>query len=346
MKKITALLLVSIALLSCKKETQTVTKVDPKTGKTVTVEVPADSVKEVAAVPAIKDSLGVYRQSFKLEKGKTYPLVTVQKDNQKITAPNGESQSGTSETRDEMSFTVNDFKNGVYDITINLLGKKSSQTANGKTVTVDTKAAEPKEEQLKMMWKVQKALVGNKLQMKMKEDGEVVSITGFDPIYKKVTDAVSGTLKDAAQKKAFESSFKESFGEAAIKEQFTKNLKLIPAKGVKVGETWSESENASPDGSVKLTTTYKLLSVGNGIAEIGVSGGIPKKTEKNTPQKGLTHSMTSELSQNGTITLDQNTGWVQNQKITVKTSQSETLSDGKQSQTMKSSGTSTVTVNP
>lgn len=345
MKKITALLLVSIAMLSCKKETQTVTKVDPKTGKTITVEVPSDSIKEVAETPAIKDSLGVYKQSFKLEKGKTYPLVTLQQDKQSITAPNGQSQSGTSETRDEMSFKVNDFKNGVYDITINLLGKKSTQTANGQTVTVDTKGVEPKEEQLKMMYKVQKALVGNTLQMKMKENGDVVSITGFDPIYTKINAAVAGTLKDAKQKKAFESSFKESFSEASIKEQFTKNLKLIPAKGVKVGGTWTETENATLDGSVKLTTTYKLLSVGNGIAEINVSGGIPKKTEKNA-QNGITHSMSSELSQSGTITLDQNTGWVQKQNISVKTNQTETMSDGKQSQSMKSSSTSTVKVNP
>ncbi len=345
MKKITALLLVSIAMLSCKKETQTVTKVDPTTGKTVTVEVPSDSVKEVAKIPAIKDSLGIYKQSFKLEKGKTYPLITVQQDKQNVTAPNGETQSGTSENRDEMSFTVNDFKDGVYSITINLLGKKSSQTANGKTVSVDTKAAEPKDEQLKMMYKVQKALVGNTLEMKMKENGDVVSITGFDPIYKKVNAAVAGTLKDANQKKAFEQSFKQTFSEASIKEQFSQNLKIIPAKGVKVGETWTDTENASPDGSVKLTTTYKLLSVGNGVAEISVSGGIPKKTDKNA-QNGITHSMTAELSQNGTIKLDQNTGWVQQQNISIKTNQTETMSDGKQSQTMKSSSTSTVKVNP
>ena len=64
MKKITALALISIALVSCKKETQTITKVDPATGKTVTVEVPVgDSAKiektNVAAA-AIKDSLGLY----------------------------------------------------------------------------------------------------------------------------------------------------------------------------------------------------------------------------------------------------------------------------------------------
>ena len=67
MKKITAIALLSIALISCKKETKTVTKVDPKTGKTVTVEVPVEE-KETAKVenPAIKDSLGVYKTTFKL----------------------------------------------------------------------------------------------------------------------------------------------------------------------------------------------------------------------------------------------------------------------------------------
>ncbi|MBE2273041.1 MAG: hypothetical protein IAE62_02095 [Flavobacteriales bacterium] len=348
MKKITAIALISIALVSCKKETKTITKVDPATGKTITVEVPADSVKTeiaTAVTPAIKDSLGVYTQTFKLEKGKSYPLKTVQKDVQTMTAPNGQSQSGTSETTDEMSFFVNNFDKGVYDITINLLGKRNSQTANGKTIAVDTKAAEPKEEQLKMMWKVNKALVGNKLSMKMDEKGKVLSIIGFEPIYTKVSGSVAGVIKEANQKAAFAKSFKESFNEKVLKEQFTKNLVLLPEKGAKVGGKWTESENATPDGKIKLTTTYVLKSVGNGVAEISVSGGIPKKSDKAT-QQGVTRTMSSELSQNGKILLDQNTGWVKNQTISVKTAQTETLSDGKQTQSMKSVSNSTVTVNP
>jgi len=344
-KKITAALLLSIALISCKKETTTITKVDEKTGKTVTVEVPKDSVKEVAEVPAIKDSLGVFTQTFKLEKGKTYPLTTVQKDEQTITAPNGQSQSGKSESTDEMSFTVNDFKDGIYDITINLIGKKSEQSANGKTIVIDTKTAAPQDEHLKMMWNVNKALVGNKLQMKMKANGDVVSITGFDPIYTKVAATAGNVIKKAEEKTAFTKSFKESFNENVIKDQFMKNLKLIPAKGAKIGETWTETENASPDGKVKLTTKYTLKSVGNGTAEIGVSGGIPKKSDKQN-QGEMTHSMSSELSQNGSIILDQNTGWVKTQKISVKTEQTETISDGKQSQSMKSVSQSSVMVNP
>lgn len=348
MKKITAIALISIALISCKKESQTITKVDPKTGKTITVEVPvSDSATAEKAVSnvAIKDSMGIYKQTFQLEKGKTYPLTTYQKDVQTMTAPDGKTQSGTSETTDEMSFLVNNFENGIYDITINLLGKRNSQSANGKSIVVDTKLAEPKEEQLKMMWKVNKALVGNKLNLKMDQYGKVISITGFDPIYSKVKASVGSVIKDAKQKTAFANSFKESFNEKVLKDQFSKNLILIPAKGAKIGEKWSESENATPDGKIKLTTNYILKSVDNGVATIAVNGGIPKKSDKKT-QQGVTRSMSSELSQNGIITLDQNTGWIKNQTVSVKTTQTETLSDGKQSQSMKSVSNSTVVVNP
>ena len=190
MKKFTAIAILSIALISCKKETKTVTKVDPATGKTITVEVPVTDSTKVAEVSAetfaINDSLGVYKQSFKLEKGKTYPLTTFQKDVQTMTAPDGKTQSGTSETTDEMAFTVNDFANGIYDITINLVGKRNAQNANGKSIVIDTKLAEPKEDQLKMMWKINKGLVGNKLNMKMTEAGKVISITGFEPVYTKI----------------------------------------------------------------------------------------------------------------------------------------------------------------
>ncbi|MBF8456787.1 hypothetical protein IV494_06280 [Kaistella sp. G5-32] len=349
MKKFTAIALLSIALISCKKETKTVTKVDPTTGKTVSVEVPVvDSTKIVeqpAETMAIKDSSGVYKQTFKLEKGKTYPLTTFQKDVQTMTAPDGKTQSGTSETTDEMTFTVNNFDKGIYDITIDLLGKKNSQNANGKSIVVDTKLAEPKEDQLKMMWKVNKGLVGNKLNMKMTETGKVISITGFEPVYTKVASSVGSVIKDAKQKENFLKSFKGSFNEKVLKDQFTKNLNLIPAKGAKIGEKWTQTENATPDGKIKLSTNYTIKSVDNGVVNIGVSGGIPRKSDKKT-QEGVTRSMSSELTQNGTIALDQKTGWVKNQNIAVKTSQSETLSDGKQTQTMKSVSNSTVIVNP
>ena len=45
MKKITAIAILSIALISCNKETKTVTKVDPKTGKTYKCNITRDGDK-------------------------------------------------------------------------------------------------------------------------------------------------------------------------------------------------------------------------------------------------------------------------------------------------------------
>ncbi|MCS3532689.1 DUF6263 family protein [Chryseobacterium sp. JUb7] len=346
MKNIAALALISsIALISCKKETTKITKVDPKTGKTITVEVPADSVAKVEANPAIKDSAGIFTQTFKLEKGKTYPLTTYQRDTKTMTDPKGKTLNGTSESTDEMSFTVNDIKGNVYDMTLNLIGKRNSQTADGKTIIVDTKLPIPKEDDLKMIWNINKALTGNKLNMKMDTKGNVISITGFDAIYTKVSNAVGTILKDKNQKESVVASLKESFNEKVLKDQFTKNLTIIPKKGIKLGGKWTNSENADPSGKIKVTSNYVLTSVGNGVAEVSVTGGIPKKTEKQN-QGPITHSLSSELVQNGTMKFDQNTGWITNQNINVVTTQIETISDGKQSQSMKSVSKSSVMVNP
>lgn len=346
MKNIAALALISsIALVSCKKETAKVTKVDPKTGKTITVEVPADSVAKVEESPAIRDSAGIYTQTFKLEKGKTYPLTTYQRDVKTMTDPKGKSITATSESTDEMSATVDDIKGNVYEMTLNLIAKRNSQTAQGKTIVVDTKLPIPKEDDLKMIWNINRALTSNKLKMKMDTKGNVISITGFDPIYTKVSNAVGTIVKDANQKASVVASLKETFNEKVLKDQLNKNLTLLPKKGVKVGGKWATTENADANGSIKVTSNYVLKSVGNGIAEISISGGIPKKTEKQN-QGPITHSLSSELVQNGTIKFDQNTGWITNQNITVKTTQIETISDGKQSQSMKSVSNSSVMVNP
>ncbi|KAA0128129.1 hypothetical protein FY557_10455 [Chryseobacterium sp. SN22] len=347
MKNIAALALIStIALVSCnKKETAKITKVDPKTGKTITVEVPADSVAKVEENPAIKDSAGVYTQTFKLEKGKTYPLTTYQRDTKTMTDPNGKTINATSESTDEMSFTVNDIKGNVYDITLNLIAKRNSQTAQGKTLVVDTKLPIPKEDDLKMIWNINRALTGNKLNMKMDTKGNVISITGFDAVYNKVANSVGTLIKDKNQKESVVASLKESFNEKVLKDQFTKNLTIIPKKGAKIGGKWSNSENADAQGRIKVTSNYTLKSAGNGVVEISVTGGIPKKVEKQN-QGDVTHSLSSELTQNGTIKFDQNTGWIKNQNISVKTTQIESISKGKESQSMTSVSNSSVMVNP
>ena len=344
MKKITAIALLSIALISCKKETKTITKTDPKTGKTITVEVPAEETAK-AENAAIKDSLGIYKVNFKLEKGKTYPFTTYQRDLQTIS--NGtQSVTGTNESTDEMTFTVDGIDaKGNYDLSMILVGKRMQATSQGKTASIDTKGTAPTEPQQKFMWAVQKAQTGNKLFIKMDKSGKILSIKGFEPIYKKIESAALSVIKDAAQTKNFMEGFKKGFNEKFLKEEFGKNINILPAKGVKVGESWNDTQNVTPDGSVKISTTYTLKSVDNGIAEIAIKGGIPRKA--NTQSKnGLTHSLSLEGTQTGTIKLDANTGWILGSKLQLNSTEKESLTDGKQSQSMTKKSNSLVSINP
>ncbi len=343
MKKITALALIAITLTACKKETKTVTRVDPKTGKTETVTVEV-TPEEAAKPKAISDSSGIYKQKFILEKGQTYPLGSYQRETQTLTSPGGKTTSGTNETTDEMSVTVNDFKDNIYDLTLNMVGKRMSSTANGKTVSIDTKQAAPKEEALKMDYLVSKGLAGNKLAVKMDASGDIKSVTGFDAVYNNLRKAIAGTVKDKKQQDAIIESFKAGFNEAMMKEQLGKNLKLIPAKGVKLGDKWTESEDIVP-GKLKQTQTFTLTKVENGKAEIAVSGTIPSKSDKQS-KNGMTHSMSMSGSQSGKIIIDENTGWVLNQNLSVKTNQKESLSDGKQTQSMSKNSTTSIVINP
>lgn len=348
MKKLAIIAMALVGLVSCdKKETLKEGKSQPTMNNETSSEgeISTDTATPKVLPAITADEQGVYKQTFVLEKGQTYPFTTSQKDVMKITAPTGESQSVTSQNIDEVTFTVEDIKDNVYDITINFVNKKTSQSGNGKTVVVDTKMAAPKEEGLKNKWTIDKALVGNQLKMKMDTAGNILSITGFDPIYTKISNALAGVTKDANMKKGLLEQTKAGFNEKSLKEQFSKNIMVLPQKGAKIGEKWSKSENISPDGKVKLTTNYTLKSVENGVVTISIEGGIPKQVDKQS-QNGITHSISSNLSQNGVVTFNQNSGWIGKQNIQVKTTQVESMTDGKQTQSMTSETNTTVSVNP
>lgn len=343
MKKLTAIALIAITLTACKKETKTITRVNPQTGKTetVTVEVP----KEEAEKPkAIADSSGIYKQKFLLQKGTTYPLVSYQREIQTVVTPDGQTMSGTNESTDEMSVTVNDFKNNIYDLTLNLTGKRMSTSANGKTVAIDTKQAEPKDENLKMEYLISKGISNSKLNVKMDIFGNIKSVSGFDSAYNNLRKSIASVVKEKQQQDALIGNFKAGFNEEMMKEQLGKNLKLLPAKGVKIGEKWTTSEDVVP-GKLKQTLTFTLIKVENGKAEIAVSGTIPPKSDKQS-QNGMTHSMSMNGSESGKIVIDENTGWLLHQNLFVKTNQKETLSDGKEMKSMTKTSTTSIIINP
>ena len=350
MKKLSIITVTILSIISCnsKKEKKIASDKSNSTNKeqTLTTDTEEKKTSLESSFAIEKDSTGVYKQHFILEKGITYPFTTYQKDVINMTSPTGESQSVTSETTDNVTFTVNDIKDDIYDIQINFVSKKASQSTNGQNISIDTDTPAPKNEELKNKWTIDKALVNNSLQMKMDKTGKILSITGFENIYNKISSTLNKIKGATAEiKKQVLNSTKAGFNEKVLKDQFTKNIMILPEKGVKIGEQWSKSDIISPDGKIKLSTHYSIKSVENGLVTISVSGGIPKQSDKQT-QQGVTRSISSELIQNGTITFNQKSGWIKQQKINVTATQTESVSDGKQSQSIKSVTSTTIAVNP
>ena len=340
-KRIFTLGVIGLALVACNNDKKTEQKTNSNTGKVENVE----TKEEEKAIPkAISDSAGVYTQKFILEKGKTYPFSSVQKEVQTIKDPSGKSMKGTQEIVDERNIVVNDFQNGVYDLTINILGKKMTSIADGKTVVIDTKQPAPKDEQLKNIWTINNTLVGSKFSVKMKENGEVISVKGIDELYKKVEKAITPFVKEAEQKKQFVEYFKQGFNEKMLKEEFSAGINILPKKGVKLGESWTISENIDPEGKVKSNITYTLNKIENGVAEVSVTGNIPAKSNKQT-QNGITMIMSVEGSQNGTLKIDENSGWILSSQMNIKTTNKQTMTDGKRTETMTAVSENTVAVN-
>ena len=56
-------------------------------------------------------------------------------------------------------------------------------------------------------------------------------------------------------------------------------------------------------------------------------------------------TMSVEGSQNGTLKIDENSGWVLSSKMNIKTTNKQTMTDGKRTETMTAVSESTVSVN-
>ena len=89
----------------------------------------------------------------------------------------------------------------------------------------------------------------------------------------------------------------------------------IPAKGVKVGDSWSDSANA--DGA-RTFTTYTLKEIKGNDGVVSVKGDLSKNKEME--QQGMTMVMDMKGSSIGEYLFDVATGIIKSKKITTKAS--------------------------
>jgi hypothetical protein len=169
----------------------------------------------------------------------------------------------------------------------------------------------------------------------------VTKLEGYD----KFLDKLAGD--DAAVRK----QMKTQFSEATVGQMFTQVFSFAPDKSVKVGDTWNRTEKMPAAGmEATVKQKYKLDSVTDGVAKIGLTGDVTFKAGQGFPglPEGVDVSNFEMKAEKfaGTLLFDTKTGRLTENKTDMDLNGSVTISANGQKieMTMKIKAKQTATV--
>jgi hypothetical protein len=117
--------------------------------------------------------------------------------------------------------------------------------------------------------KVFAAVKGKSFTMKVRKDGEILDVQGFDKIGEAMV-AEMDVPADAKQRML--QNFKEQFNNQTVKHMFAQSFNIYPSKPVKPGDKWERKVTAA-NGQF-ISTTYTLRSIKGNEATITASSKL------------------------------------------------------------------------
>lgn len=177
------------------------------------------------------------------------------------------------------------------------------------------------------------AMVNIPYTMKVKNNGEVISVEGYEKIMEAMKNALPENIREQTA---------SQFGKTFSKEQVSQGLKstffAVPPKAVKLGDTW-EAVYVTQNNGVDLTNKMncKLESVDGQAYKISYTGSFVAKEGSNIEQNGMKLEVKKmDGTMTGVLLLDKNTSWVKNNDNTTKMNMQMDMKMGEQSIPMES----------
>ena len=150
------------------------------------------------------------------------------------------------------------------------------------------------------------ALVGEGFGMRLSHAGEIEKITGVDALI----NAVVATVPEGRRRQAAAAARKQ-FGPETMKRMMNVALGYCPRRPVAPGDTWRDRYSVSVPYPVIAENTYTLKKVSGNELHIDLSTTFrPNPDADPIRRPGATMRVTMNGSQQGTIVVDQNTGWL------------------------------------
>jgi hypothetical protein len=258
---------------------------EPAKDSSATIEkaVPIEKLFDTVRTTPVKDSVLL---KFNFQKGKVYNYTMSFDVNQK----KGE-QSRTTTMKWNYDMQVIDTKGDIrtikttykrIDMTMDMGGQKMEFSSEKQADAMDF---------FQLPSKMFSIVKGKSFTMQVNDNGEIISVTGFDKLGEAV---LNETNLPAEMKPMMEQTFKKQFNDDAVKEMFSLSFEFFPNKYVQVGDSWKRNTKLT---ALKqdITTVYTVKNIkGN---RVFVSG-----------QSKLTSDGVSSGTQTSKLIIDARTG--------------------------------------
>jgi len=159
------------------------------------------------------------------------------------------------------------------------------------------------------------ALVGQSFSMMISPDGHIIDVQGVDAMLTHVMKKLD--IPEGPMKVSIEESLKNQFGDQALTEIMESMMAIYPEKPVGIGDSWTRKVVISKGFPMILDNTWTLKDRKGGVAIIEVSSTVNPNPEAAPIEMGtmrLSYDISGE--QEGTIELQEATGWTTRAKFT------------------------------
>lgn len=208
----------------------------------------------------------------------------------------------------QMSYTVNSFTDGAYDVKVKYdamkMGIKSGQGSIEFGSIIDS-AMNAIQSPLDS---IMSALTKVSFNMSVTPAGKVTAVTGLDNIFEELFNQF-GSLSEM-EKAQMRAQIEETYGSEALKNSFEQSFVFLPENDVAVGETWEVNSTISGQFPVKVNGKYSLKSINDTSYVISNEANIVMSGDEPVAARGIEMKMDITGTMKGDIVISRESGWI------------------------------------
>jgi hypothetical protein len=209
--------------------------------------------------------------------------------------------------------------NGVMDVEMTYKTMKMTMDSSmGQHIdfnSVNPKPVDPNKPDEKMLAAMFSAMVGSKIQMKMKPTGETYNVRGLKAMVAKMKEKIGSS----PEMQGMEGFFDKMFDEKQVKEMTGSMLCMFPVEPVAVGDTWYDTISMNFVMPIDIDTTYMLKERKDGIAYIDAVAKMDMGDSSKAIELDPNNKMSMQISgtMNSASQVDEKTGLTRKSNMTM-----------------------------